>query len=136
MQDRDPSDSSKTAARMIEIELKTMYEGGVLRWGPRKEAMKELLTRTLSDGEPMFTLSRHERLMHRALSGGWHYNRSNTGKVSEEPDNNDPNSHPAAALSHWLARLFKYERENRITLPASKKRYAVASSVQPLYQRR
>jgi len=133
LKDRDPSDSSVTAAGMIEKELNTTYEPGVLRWGPRKEALKELLTKTLSDGEPMFVLSKHEKLMHRALSGGWHYNKSSTGKISEEPDNSDINSHPAAALSHGIAKLFRYEREQRIRLPAPRRRYAVSSSVQPLF---
>jgi|GEM_PF-6831843 len=136
LKDRDPSDSSVTAAGIIEKELNTTYEGGVLRWVPRKEAMKELLTRTLSDGEPMFTLSKHDRIMHRALSGGWHYKKAATGKVSEEPDNNDINSHPASGLSHGIAKIFKYERESNMVLPASKKRYAVSSSVQTLHQGR
>ena len=121
---------------MIEMELNTTYEGGVLRWPPRKEAMKDLLTRMLTDGEPMFVVSKHEKLLHRALSGGWHYNKSSTGKISDEPDNNDINSHPAAGLSHGIAKIFKYERENRIVLPPSKRKMAVGNSVQPLYQRR
>ena len=135
LRDRDPSDSSKTAAQMIEKELNTSYEGGVLRWGPRKEALKDLLTRTLSDGEPMFVVSKHEKILHRSLSGGWHYNKSSSGKVSDEPDNADPNSHPASGLSHGIAKIFKYERESRLTLPPSKKKIAIGSSVQPLYQR-
>ncbi len=133
LRDRDPSDSSQTAALMIEKELNTSYEGGVLRWGPRKEAMKDLLTRTLSSGEPMFVLSKHEKLMHRALAGGWHYNKSSSGKISDEPDNNDINSHPAAGLSHGIAKIFKYEKEARFTLPVSRRKNAVSSSVQPLY---
>ncbi len=133
LKDRDPSDSSMTAANMIEAELDTTYEGGVLRWPPRKEALKELLTRTLSDGEPMFTLSKHDKIMHRALAGGWHYNKSATGKISDEPDNHDINSHPVAALSHGIAKIFKYQREQRFQLLPSKKKYAVSSSVQPLF---
>lgn len=133
LNDRDPSDSTQTAAGIIEKELNTHFEGGVLRWPPRKEALKDLLTRTLADGEPMFVLSKHEKLMHRALSGGWHYNKSASGKISDEPDNADINSHPAAGLSHGLAKIFKYERESRIKLPAARKKIAVGSSVQPLY---
>jgi hypothetical protein len=63
LKDRDPSDSTQTAAGIIEKELNTHYEGGVLRWGPRKEALKDLLTRTLSTGEPMFVLSKHDKIM-------------------------------------------------------------------------
>ena len=133
LNDRDPSDSTQTAAGIIEGELNTHYEGGILRWGPRKEALKELLTKTLADGEPMFVVSKHEKILHRSLSGGWHYNKSSGGKVSDEPDNADINSHPAAGLSHGLAKIFKYERESRIKLPASRKKIAVGSSVQPLY---
>ena len=133
LNDRDPSDSTQTAAGIIEKELNTHYEGGILRWPPRKEALKDLLTRTLANGEPMFVLSKHDRIMHRCLAGGWHYNKSSTGKVSDEPDNNDINSHPGAGFSHGLAKIFKYERESRIKLPAPKKKIAVGSSVQPLY---
>lgn len=133
LNDRDPSDSDLTAAKIIEKELNTSYEGGVLRWGPRKEALKDILTRTLANGEPMFTLSKHEKLMHRSLSGGWHYNKSSTGKVSDEPDNTDINSHPPSGFSHGLAKIFKYERESRIKLPPPRKNIAVGSSVQPLY---
>ena len=133
LNDRDPSDSTQTAAGIIEKELNTHYEGGVLRWSPRKEALEDLLTRTLADGEPMFVLSKHEKILHRSLNGGWHYNKSSSGKVSDEPDNNDINSHPAAALSHGLAKIFKYERESRLKLPISRKKIAVGSSVQPLY---
>ena len=133
LRDRDPSDSTQTAAGIIENELNTTYEGGVLRWGPRKEAMKDLLTRTLSNGEPMFVLSKNEKLMHRALSGGWHYNKSAAGKVSEEPDNADINSHPASGLSHGIAKIFKYQKEQRFILPTSKKKIAVGSSVQTLH---
>lgn len=134
--DRDSSDSSLTAAKIIEVELNTHYEGGVVRlkgWSGRKEAMKDLLTRTLTDGEPMFVVSKHEKILHRALSGGWHYNKTSSGKVSDEPDNSDINSHPAAGLSHGIAKIFKYERESRFKLPASRKKIAVGSSVQPLY---
>jgi hypothetical protein len=133
LNDRDPSDSTQTAAGIIEKELNTHYEGGIVRWPARKEALKDLLTRTLANGEPMFTLSKHDKIMHRCLAGGWHYNKSATGKVSDEPDNQDINSHPGAGFSHGLAKIFKYERESRFKLPAPKKNLAVGSSVQPLY---
>lgn len=84
----------------------------------------------------MFVVSKHEKILHRALSGGWHYNKSSSGKVSDEPDNADPNSHPASGLSHGIAKIFKYERDSRMVLPPSKKKIAIGSSVQPLYQRR
>jgi hypothetical protein len=132
LNDRDPSDEM-TAAKIINKELNTTYEGGVVRWPARKEALKDLLTRTLANGEPMFTLSKHDKIMHRCLAGGWHYNKSATGKVSDEPDNQDINSHPGAGFSHGLAKIFKYERESRFKLPAPKKNLAVGSSVQPLY---
>ena len=98
--------------------------------------MKDLLSRTLSGSEPMFTLSRHDKIMHRSLSGGWHYNKSASGKVSDEPDNADINSHPAAALSHGIAKIFKYQKEQRFSLPPGKKKIAVGSSVQSLHSGR
>jgi hypothetical protein len=131
--DRDPSDSSQTAASMIEKVLNTRYEGGVLRWGPRKEAMKQLLLKEIGNGEPMLVVSKHEKILHRALSGGWHYHRSASGKISDEPDNADINSHPAAGLSHGIAKLFQMDREARIKLPPSRKGRAVGSSVQSIH---
>ena len=80
LKERDQSDSTVTAAKIIEEELQTTFEAGIASWQSRLEAMRELLSR-LVDGEPMFVVSKHERILHRALSGGWHYHRDSAGRV-------------------------------------------------------
>ncbi len=133
--DRDSSDSDLTAKKVLEDELGTHYEGGMSRlkgvFG-RLEAMKDLLTRTI-DGEPMFLLSKDDKIMHRALNGGWHFKKRPSGEIDRTEPVNDENSHPASGLSHGIAMIFKYQKENRIVLPPPKKNLAISSSVQPLY---
>jgi len=92
------------------------------------------LTR-LVDGEAMFVVSKHEKILHRGLSGGWHYHRDSAGRVMRDIPVKDRSSHSCDALSHGIAKIFRYQNEARFKMPDSKKKYAVASSVQPLFAR-
>lgn len=107
LDNREQSDSAVTAASIINGELGAAFEGGEAGWQARKEAMKELLNRMV-DGEPMFQVSKHEGILHRALRGGWHYHKDNAGRIMRDKPVKDINSHPADALSHGIARIFHY----------------------------
>jgi hypothetical protein len=102
----EQSSSEETAAKVINNELGTHYHGGVQGWKARREAWKDLLTRMI-DGRPMFQISRHERILHRALNGGWHYYKDAAGKVLKDKPVKDLNSHPGDAVSHGIAKIFK-----------------------------
>ncbi len=133
--DRDPSDSTLNAKKVLEEELGTHYEGGLSNlkglFG-RLEAMRDLLTQTI-DGESKNVLSKDDKIMHRALNGGWHFRKKPNGEIDRSEPVNDSNSHPASGLSHGIALIYKYQKENRIVLPPPKKNLAISSSVQPLY---
>lgn len=130
---REQSDSSVTAADIINEELKASFEGGEAGWEARKEALKELLSRMV-DGEPMFQVSKHEGILHRALRGGWHYHKDVSGKILRDTPVKDLHSHPADALSHGVARIFQY-KQRPFTKTVTRKvgqTYAVPS----LYERK
>ena len=63
------------------------------------------------DGEPMFKVSRHEGILHRALRGGWHYHKDTSGKILRDTPVKDLHSHPGDALSHGVARIFQYKQK-------------------------
>jgi hypothetical protein len=115
---REQSDSSQTAAQVINEELGTSFQKGIQGWEARKEAIKEVMTRLL-DGEPMFQISPHERILHRALSGGWHYLKDMNGNILRDKPVKDIHSHPADAFGHGLAKIFP-KRELHIPLHVRK----------------
>lgn len=103
---REQSDSSQTAAGIIEAELGTTFEKGEMGWEVRLEAWKELLTR-LVDGEAMFQHS--SPILHRCLKGGWHYNVNSSGVVNRDIPVKDIHSHPGDAGGHGIAKIFQYQ---------------------------
>ena len=109
LDEREQSDSSVTAANIINGELGAAFEKGESGWQARKEALKELLNRMI-DGEPMLCVSLHEGILHRGLRGGWHYHKDNSGRILRETPVKDIHSHPCDALSHGIARLFGYKQ--------------------------
>lgn len=110
LDEREQSDSSVTAAGIINGELNASFEGGESGWQARKEALKELLNRMV-DGEPMFLVSKHEGILHRGLRGGWHYHKDNSGNILRDKPVKDIHSHPCDALSHGIARIFGYKQK-------------------------
>lgn len=126
---REQSDSSQSAAEIINTELGASFEKGEMGWDVRREAVKELLTR-LVDGEPMLQVSKHEVILHRGLKGGWHYHKDSSGKVLRDAPVKDIHSHPCDALSHGIARIFQYRSSQpvrKIEKPAYIKSYGMAS---------
>ena len=104
MANREQSDSTATAAQVIETELKTTFEKGEKNWDSRREALKEMFNRMV-DGEPMFQLSRHDSVLHRCFRGGWHYSRDASGRVLRDKPVKDIHSHCGDAVSHGVGRL-------------------------------
>jgi hypothetical protein len=104
----EQSDSEQSAAGIIYDELGGYFEGGVASWQPRRESVREVLSRMI-DGRPMFQVSYHEGMLHRSLRGGWHYKRTNTGEVLRDKPVKDIHSHPGDALSHGIAKLLPWK---------------------------
>ncbi len=118
---KDQSDATSHAYQKIEEALfsepgkPAIFEPGVSDWGDRREAMKVLLMRRVGHHEPALLLSRSEGVLHRALSGGWHYHKDTAGRVLRDKPVKDIHSHPGDAFSHAVPRLFPVVPEIHIT---------------------
>lgn len=101
-----------TAAKIIAEELYSTpgeparFEGGEAGWFARRESLKQLLMDRLEGHIPKYLISRHEGILHRALSGGWHYHKDPSGRVLKDKPVKDIHSHPGDADGHSIARLF------------------------------
>jgi hypothetical protein len=104
MAQREQSDSSQTAADVINASLGAAFEPGEKSWQNRREAMKEMFNRMI-DGKPMFQLSRHDSVLHRCFRGGWHYSKDPSGRIMRDKPVKDLHSHPGDAVSHGIARI-------------------------------
>ena len=130
--EREQSDIvASKASDIINEELGTSFEKGVSDWTPRREAMKELLNRSV-DGNPMLQVSKHDKIMHRVLNGGWHYHKDTSGRVLRDKPVKDRWSHPGDALSHVIAKIFEYKPVRRYKVP--KKNLGKTYAVRTLYQ--
>lgn len=103
LRDKDQSDSTKSAAEVVERSLNTYFEDGDMSWESRRETLKEAFNMTV-DGEPKILVSCDDDIMIEALGGGWHYPKSPSGIVGDKPVK-DIHSHPGDALSHGLAMI-------------------------------
>jgi hypothetical protein len=99
----EQSDSEETAAKIIEDELKTVFLGGEQGWDARRRAWKDLLFSMAEDAKPLVQISRHEKILHRALNGGWHYKKDPSGRIIKDAPEKDIHSHPCDAVSHGIA---------------------------------
>lgn len=113
MSNREQSDSNQSAAQIIQDELGTNLEPGPTHWNPRRESLKECLNRMV-DGKPMLLVSKHEGILNRALRGGWHYRKNNSGDVLRDKAEKDIHSHPGDALSYGIGRLLPWKAPRRM----------------------
>jgi len=103
LRDPDQSDSSKSAAGIIESEFKTYFEDGEMKWEMgRREALKQVFIATVDGTNPKILISSDDEIMIETLGGGWHYPKSPSGVIGDRPVK-DIYSHPGDALSHGLA---------------------------------
>jgi hypothetical protein len=110
----DQSDVGKSAALKIEALLTSApgqparFEKGPSRWDPRRQGAKELLSQMV-DGQPRFRLCRSDRVMHKALSGGWHYRKDSSGRVLRDLPVKDIHSHPGDTFGYGAATLLQMQ---------------------------
>lgn len=99
MRTPDQSDTTVSAAGVIETELRTTFEPVKNEWNPRREAMRTVLTSS-PDGRPMLQVSGHERVLHQALRGGYHYRKNPDGTVVRDIPVKNLHSHPGDAFGY------------------------------------
>lgn len=104
----DQSDKFKCPANDIRDFLNGSPRPGVQLWEPRRLAIIESFNRL----DPIVQISPHDKVMQRVLGGGWHYKKDNTGKVTKDVPIQDQWSHPGAALSYIISRVFEQPQSN------------------------
>jgi hypothetical protein len=113
MTNKEQSDSSQSASAIINDTLETNFEGGQIHWHPRREALKEALSRMVG-GEPLVQVSFHEGHLHRALRGGWHYKKDNSGQVIRDKPIKDKHSHVGDAFSYGIGKILPWKSRQSV----------------------
>ena len=108
MRTPDQSTRAESAARRVERMLGTRFEPGPTAWRSRIEPTKSSLLQNATDGNPRILISKSAYLLHRALNGGWHWKKDNSGNVVGTLPVKDKFSHPGDAFSYMVSVLFPY----------------------------
>jgi hypothetical protein len=110
---RDQSSSEQTAVKVIKKELGGRWYPGPREWPARRDAIRRCLG-LLRNGVGLVQIDEKKaKAVWHALRGGWHYQKHNTGIVSQQA-RKDIHSHPGDALSYGAAVLFPTgERKTR-----------------------
>ena len=111
MRTPDQSSVQRTTARMIEDKLLTKFEPGPVKWLARIDPLRQALTRLTPDGLPLIFISRSAYPLHRALNGGWHFKKDNSGNIIGTTPEKDAHSHVGDAFSYKVAKVFPATRE-------------------------
>ena len=106
----EQSNSNMSGQRIIEEELNTHFEPGPVHWVPRRESLRQIFS-WMIDGVPMFQISCHEGILHRALRGGWHYKKDNSGIILRDKAIKDIHSHPGDCLSYVIGTLLPWKKK-------------------------
>lgn len=89
MKTPDQSNITTSASKVVEELFDTYFEGGPARWVNMKRGISNALSSNIL-GEPAFMVSSDNRLLDKALSGGWHYKVDNAGNiVGDIPEKNE-----------------------------------------------
>ena len=119
LDNREQSDSEHRASLIINELLKANFERGVQDWEPRKEALKDILTR-MPGGRPFLQINpkitegEAQNWIRSALAGGYSYKVNAVGQVLRDGPDKNIFSHSGDALSHGAAKLFFRAKEERI----------------------
>lgn len=90
--------------------LDTRFEPGPTSWTGRIDPTKSSLLMNATDGSPRILLSKSAYLLHRALNGGWHWKKDNSGNIIGNLPVKDKHSHPGDAFCGLVSVLFPYVR--------------------------
>lgn len=88
----DQSNINESAARVIEDVLGGYFEGGPARWTHMKMGIDRVFTTNIA-GKPAFVINKSNRLLDKALSGGWCFKTDNAGNVTGDVPLKNSSSH-------------------------------------------
>jgi hypothetical protein len=113
MMNMDQSDRTKSAAKIVEKFFPSCrFEPGPREWRHIEGHLPYVLTHNTAKGNPLILLSGDNRLLDKALSGGWHYRKDNSGKRTSQLPVKDSASHYGDAFASAACRLLPYNLLN------------------------
>lgn len=80
MKTPDQSNINTSAAKVIENIFGTYFEAGPARWTHMKRGIDHVFATNIV-GKPAFIVGKNNRLLDKALGGGWHFKTDNAGNV-------------------------------------------------------
>lgn len=110
MLNMDQSSRGRSAARAVEEVFRRFasgcgFEPGPKEWNQIEPHLSWILTHNDSRGEPLVLVTGDNKLLDRALSGGWHYPKNNSGERSGNLPVKNLSSHVGDAWANSVCRL-------------------------------
>lgn len=103
----DQSNINESASRVIENAFKTptgrdaYFEGGPAHWTHMKRGIDNIFNTNIA-GKPAFLVNMENRLLDKALSGGWHFKVDNAGNVVSDTPEKTEESHIGDAWANTV----------------------------------
>jgi hypothetical protein len=95
----DQSNINESAAKAVEDALDTYFEGGPARWQHMKMGLDHIFKMNIT-GKPAFIVNKNNRLLDKALSGGWSYKVDNSGNIMGDLPQKSASSHVGDAFAN------------------------------------
>lgn len=106
MMNMDQSSRNRSASRLVESYFPGCgFEPGPKTWVEIEPHLSWILTHNNASGDSLVLLSGDNKLLHRALSGGWHYPKNNMGERSGNLPVKNASSHVGDAWAAAVCRL-------------------------------
>jgi len=106
MENMDQTSKLRTAARAVmEVFPGCRFESGPTEWQQIQALICNDPGATDKDGAPMVLLSGDNRILDRALAGGWHYRMNAQGQKTSTTPVKDAASHPCDAFANAICVL-------------------------------
>jgi len=115
MRTPDQSSVQMTTARVVEKLLGGRFEPGPTRWHARIDPARSALQSMASDGTPKIYISQTAYLLHRALNGGWHWKKDNSGNVVGSLPVKDRFDHVGMAFTYGVSIVLPQAETPKLT---------------------
>lgn len=109
MKTPDQSNIRTSAAKVVEGFFGGFFEAGPARWEHAKRGIDNAFSTNIV-GLPAFVVNRENRLLDKALSGGWHFKTDNAGNIMGDIPEKSPESHVGDAWSNVVNVLLPMQR--------------------------
>lgn len=106
----DQGDITKSAAHQINTLLNAQFQGAS-HWPAPREAMKNALTKIYD--VPYVRVGKHAEALHKALRGGWHFERLKSGQVLKDKPVKDHHSHPGDCFGAICLKLLGHQQKEK-----------------------